>query len=230
MSTVKSSINEKLKDRRVRLGLGGAAIAIAIATGSVAAVKSIQAPSAPPPQASAVVLPKPPVAGPNVAPKPVIPFTGEGRLALMDQLRSELEVARAQRDIAKMKAEIREAETPSIGGIQASSSSGGLPQLPPFPVGTINSMMPPSASLDMPPLPPSRSGKSADGIPSPVLGASGVQVLEAWGTGGDVQARVSTGSGPKIVRVGDQLAGGKVVSITGSALVIDVKGKRKVIE
>lgn len=78
-------------------------------------------------------------------------------------------------------------------------------------------------SLDMPPLPPGRSGMVQ--VRPQSSGRAGFQFLEAWGAGNDIQARVETSTGDRIVKVGDVVAGGRVTSITGSALTIrDAKG------
>lgn len=258
MLTAKSSIKDKLKNPRTRLVLGVSAGVLVLAGGSIAAVQSLQSepvstapmdmpvegkPVAPPqlPGPAPVNAPAlPPAPGmPAVSGSPAtpttpeqpVPYTGMARIALMDQLQAELEVKQVRAKIAKAEAEAREAGNPLSGGLAASVPGGAnaLPPLPPFPTGGINSLMPPASSLDLPPVPPSRSSKPsarAGGTSTP----TSLHMLEAWGAGADRQARVSINAGDKIVRVGDPLAGGKVVNITASSVVIDVRGKRKVIE
>lgn len=202
MLTAKSSISKKRKTPRARLVFGIGAMSIVAATGAIAASNPVQ-----PENPAPVSAPKASVkadAGVNQRPAAASPA---GHLETLDALRSELEVQKLRREIAKVKAEIRDAENPAA-----------LTGLPPLPGGAM-SLMPP-ASLDVPPLPASRSANSnPDG-----------RLLEAWGSGMDRQARISTNGGDRIVRVGDQVAGGRVISISGSAVVIDVRGKRKVIE
>ena len=242
-STTNKGLKFSLKDKRTRMMLGGAAAAAVIGgmvlsgtggdtsdpiptvTPSAPAVTDAAPPALPIPSPQPVEMASADASADSSADQP-IPFDGHQRVAEMDMLQGTLEKELMLAKIAKAKAEARDAASGLTSATPATGSGGALPPLPAFPAGGINSLMPPASSLDMPPL-PSRGGGSGGSS----LGAtSGVQLLEAWGIGNDRQARVSTSSGEKIVRVGDSLNGGKVVSISSSAVVIEARGKKKVIE
>lgn len=233
-----SKLKSLIKHPRARWAILGGAGSLVVGTGI--AVATIAAPTPAPPPMRPIVMPKVAVKRPT-PPKPVIPFTGADRLAQLDAARAELEFEKVQAAIAKARAERREADSPGMGGIApVGGATGGanlaLPPLPALPAGGVYSSMPPATSLDMPPLPPSRGGRSVSGFSSGggsmrSASSGSVEILEAWGTGGDLQARVMTSGGERIVRVGDQLAGGKVTSISGDSIAVrDSKGKQRIFQ
>lgn len=181
--------------------------------------------------ATPLAAPAPQVTPAAAAPQSA-PFTGAARLGALDSLHADIEQTKLEVELAELRAKKREAESGVTHG-GATASTGGapasLPPMPAFPAGGINTMMP--VSLDTPPVPPSRRGSSA-GAGQGAVNAStggGTQFLEAWGSGKDVQARVMTADGERIVRIGDTLpGGGRVVGINGNTLTItDVRGKSR---
>lgn len=243
--TVKSSANGLSKRTQVILGgataVGFAGIAFAYMQPSVEMV-----PAAPPvtppvvgvaaaPSVSNPVASVSPVAvaatptsiGGNNVPAPIaatIPADSADPLAEMDTLRGQIEKAKLKAELAKLQAQERDAASPvsspsSMAGALPSSPAATLPPMPIFPVG--GGQMAPS--LDMPPLPPGRGGYPSARTQG--SGAKGLQFLEAWGSGNDIQARIETSAGERIVKVGDAVNGGRVANITGNALTIrDAKG------
>lgn len=147
--------------------------------------------------------------GPNGA----IPRASGARLSRLDGLRAVLEEEKLLRDIAKVRAEARDARSPTVGPMASS----------PVPL----SSFPPVASLDVPPLPP--RGSASFSAPSPRPSGPGIAVLEAWGSG-TRQARVSVDGNERLVRVGDRIGGATVTDISNGELTLsDAKGvKRKI--
>lgn len=145
------------------------------------------------------------------APKGAIPVASGARLSRLDGLRALLEEEKLLRDIAKVRAEARDAPAPM--GAQIASS--------PVPL----SSFPPVASLDVPPLPP-RGGASLSPSPARVSGP-GIEVLEAWGSGAR-QARVSVNGSERLVRVGDRIGTATVTDISNGELTLsDTKGRKR---
>lgn len=221
MSMAKFSIKSLSRRHKVMLSLGVSGLVL---TGGVAA--ALNAPSTtpapvPPKRAIVVTASVPTASAPT---PPPVPFAGPARLESLDNLRAQIEEAKLRRDLAKLKAEERDATNGAPAGAIAGTSNMALPPLPAIPVGGIPSMMP--SSLDIPPLP---NGRQAGGARAGERAAGPeIQFLEAWGSGGEIQGRVQTPSGERIVRVGDVIPGGRVTRITGNALTItDTRGKAR---
>lgn len=242
---MKYSIKELAARKKIVLGVGSAGVLIAGAAFAYMQPSVEMVPAAPPvlpPVVAAASVPG--VAPGTVSPAPVTaaatsvggastpvagqtyaaPVSGDP-LAEMDTLRADIERAKLKAELAKYQAQERDATTPASaptsmsGGALPSTTASSLPPMPIFPVG--GGQMAPS--LDMPPLPPNRGGMAQ--VRPRTSGAADLQFLEAWGAGNDIQARVETSTGERIVKVGDAVAGGRVASITGSALTVrDAKG------
>ena len=157
---------------------------------------------------------RPKIIGPATdatVPKGAIPLASSARLSRLDGLRATLEEEKLLRDIAKVRAEARDARAPTVAAIIPSS----------VPFGTV-------ASLDVPPLPP-RGGSSFSSQPSRSSG-SGIAVLEAWGSG-IRQARVTVDGNERLVRVGDRIGGATVTDISnGELTLLDTKGRKRKID
>ena len=238
---MKSSIKSMPARKKIILGASSAGVLIAGAAFAYMQPGVEMVPAAPPvlPPVAAVagvpgtVSPAPVAAAPTsvgggssavAAHTDPAPLNGDP-LAEMDTLRADIERAKLKAELAKYQAQERDATNPASaptsmsGGAVPSTTATSLPPMPIFPVG--GGQMAPS--LDMPPLPPSRSGMAQ--VRPRSSGPAGLQFLEAWGAGNDIQARVETSTGERIVKVGDAVAGGRVASITGSALTVrDAKG------
>jgi hypothetical protein len=145
------------------------------------------------------------------APKGAIPPASGARLFRLDGLRALLEEEKLLRDIAKVRAEARDARAPAVAPMASS----------PVPL----SSFPPVASLDVPPLPP-RGGSSFSSQP-PRSSGPGIAVLEAWGSG-TRQARVTVDGNERLVRVGDRIGGATVTDISnGELTLLDTKGRKR---
>lgn len=245
---MKSSIKDMDARKKIVLGASGAGVLIAGAAFAYMQPSVEMVPAAPPvlppvgaatgvPGIAPVTMRPAPVAAaptsvggassPVTAQTDPAPVNGDP-LAEMDTLRADIERAKLRAELAKYQAQERDATNPTSaptsmsGGAVSSTTPSSLPPMPIFPVG--GGQMAPS--LDMPPLPPNRSGMAQ--VRPRSTGAGGLQFLEAWGAGNDIQARVETSTGERIVKVGDAVAGGRVSSITGSALVVrDAKGNSR---
>ena len=160
---------------------------------------------------------RPKIIGPATdatVPKGAIPLGSSARLSRLDGLRATLEEEKLLRDIAKVRAEARDARAPTVAAI--------IPSSVPL------SSFPPVASLDVPPLPP-RGGSSFSSQPSRSSG-SGIAVLEAWGSG-IRQARVTVDGNERLVRVGDRIGGATVTDISnGELTLLDTKGRKRKID
>jgi hypothetical protein len=145
------------------------------------------------------------------APKGAIPLASGARLSRLDGLRAMLEEEKLLRDIAKVRAEARDARAPSVAPMTSA----------PVPLSSFPSV----ASLDVPPLPP-RANMSFSSSPSRSSGA-GIAVLEAWGSG-TRQARVTVDGNERLVRVGDRIGGATVTDISnGELTLLDTKGRKR---
>jgi len=238
VSMAKFSIKSLPLNRRKKIillsGVGG----VVLIGGVAAAVSGPVFNMVPAPAPAPIAAPKPIVVvgqRTNPAPTPTptpAPFAGPQRLAALDGLRAQIEQEKLEAELEEVRAKKRSAQSGlGMGAIGAGPSTAGaaaMPPMPAFPAGGINSMMPP-VSLDMPPVPPSRRGGAIGGLPGPsAQSGGGTEFLEAWGSGSDIQARVMTNAGERIVRVGDAVPGGRVTSISGSALTVtDARGKRR---
>lgn len=108
-----------------------------------------------------------------------------GSLARITALRAELEETRVMASIEQERARLRAAATPVL-------------------------VSPPTPALQLPPMElPRRTGAPANSATS-----SAPRVLSVHGVDGSMSATVRTGKGLRSVRVGDQLDGGSVVSIS----------------
>ena len=141
------------------------------------------------------------------------------RLAALDTLQAELELARLRRDLAKVQAEERDAKT-GLGALAAGGTAGTANlATPPLPAQNLLAGLPALPPFD----PGGRAGGAAPAVTAP---AQPLVLLEAWGAGAERQARIRTETGERIVRPGDTVAGLRIVDISGGQVTVrDRKGR-----
>jgi len=149
------------------------------------------------------------------------PVSSAERLFRLDQLRADLEEAKLRAQIAKANAD---AKPTSAGSTMSFPAGMSTPPLP-VPGGNTSSfgLIPPLPSSDS----AARSKVALDSTPM----APAVEVVEAYGVGKARQAIINVGGTKRIIRVGDHLMGGVVVSIApGAVSVRNSRGRFKTYE
>lgn len=142
------------------------------------------------PAAQALVAPAPPVAAPHEAPDTRAVAPVSGSLARITALRAQLEEARVLANIEAERARLRASLTPA-------------PVVPP--------------ALQLPPMElPPRKGMA----PMSSATSSAPRVFSVHGIDGSMSATVRTGKGLRSIRVGDQIEGGAVVSISRDGVAV----------